>query len=141
MCVTSADLNLYPFSFINEKCSCSREYRAFWWVHCTGGVCLFEPGLFCAEMSSVDDRVPCQNVQCWNLSVCKGSLSNWRAVCQPKRFICWKRRPLCIETASLVSVRGHCTVVAELSMGETLEMPLGSQTSLGASFGRASKLQ
>ena len=60
---------------------------------CTG-VCLFELGLFYAEISFVGDREPCQNVQCRHLSVCIGPLSNWRAVCQQKRFICWIRGPL-----------------------------------------------
>ena len=57
------------------------NYICFYWV--------------CFTLKSfVGDREPCQSVQCHPLSVWKGPLSNRRAVCRLKRFICWIRGPL-----------------------------------------------
>ena len=89
MCVISVDPR-GPFSVINVHVL--ENIGPF--GGCTGGVWLFELGLFYAEISLVEDREPCQNVQCRHLSVFKTPLSNWRAVCQLKRFICWIRGPL-----------------------------------------------
>ena len=77
------------------------------------GVCRFELGLFYAENSRRRQIALSESQGAASYSVCNCiGLSNWRAVCQLKRFIC--RMTTAKETASFVGLRGHCTVMAEL---------------------------